>query len=226
MCYALYDLNVVIQTLENSQRKVFNLEFYDTNFNENILRSHDFWVKCGWRIESLVFSDCILSDSTLKHIIEYCDNLKCLSLENASNRAEGQKMCSENCLNDLISLDIRQENLYFLEININETGWISNNFLRTLFTIYPNIKEFSFYCDTVEDDFNTGEVTDEALLRSNEKCTFTSVLKKLIDSQAELDSIILDVMDYETLDFLPACQMCAAVTPLYFPEFVYLYIHQ
>lgn len=217
LCYALYDLNIIIETLMNSKRKTLNLEFYDFKFENYPIT---FWEKCSQKIGSLLFSDCFLPDETIEKIIVHCDKLECLSLENMPPEYNSEKFCSEDMLLRLVDAGVVRKNVTFLDLNMLETGWVSNSLLKSLFTIFPCIKKFLFYCDTVEDDFNTGDINDEDLLNSDVKCTFSSILKMITDSTNVLDELAVDLGDYRSLDSVPAAAVCEAIMPLSFTRFV------
>lgn len=179
------DIDASIQILENSKRSVLNLTFSGVNFN-NTDWSPRFWTKCGPKIRSLELSSCILSDDTLKLVIQHCDHLENLVLEQIQ-AGEGQpKIRAGTCLEKLIDSKVSRKNLTSFKMY----GWqlISNNFLRAIFTIYPNIKDLVYCVHIFDEFFELGDAMDDASLRLTDKCTFALLVKKLIDSQKTLES--------------------------------------
>jgi len=143
-CCGLYIVKDIMKNLEDSERNIFHLEFHYINF-ENSSESLNFWKVRGFKIESLHFAKCVLTEDVVKAIVVNCPNLKRLSVENQGPDGERfQKIFSSACLNELVRTQIRRETLNCLELKLYTNEMISDSSLRALFLIFPNVRRLLF----------------------------------------------------------------------------------
>ena len=125
----------------------------------------------------------------MKHVILYCNMLRYLTLSHDDCEDTYNMSFSPT---EMVALQTSRENLHSLNIRVFENTQKSNDFLRAIFIVYPNIKELSFTCDfLVREDFDVGEaVSDETLHQPTTNLSFTNFLKIIHSKADELLSLI------------------------------------
>ena len=121
-------------------------------------------------------------------------------------------------LDELMGSGIRRDSLRSLRLGVR-LGWISNYFLRVLFTIYRNVEKISFFCDNVDGDFGRTDITDEQVLVSNHDFTSSSILRKLQDSNEKMT--VIDLSAYNCLHSVPGEPIHYTITNYTFSKYVH-----
>lgn len=176
-----------VRTIENTSRKILNLEFVWVNLADSW--SLAFWKTFGPKIRSLWFTDCSFSEQTLKHVILYGCELQSLSLKEKDYKWE----CEHDpvfggyaSLDELVDSQIRRESLSSIEVNVHQENDISSKWIQNLFTIHPNIKDFTLFSK-----FRSAKETGEP--RKNHRFSILSQI--LTNMRTTFESIVLGELD-------------------------------
>ena len=110
---------------------------------------------------------------------------------------EGKKLISGPALKKLINL--RRVALHSFILEAGDNRWMSNNFIRVMLDIYPNIDNFSLICPGLagDENFTMAGMTNDDLLRSDEELSFHNIHKKLVESRKIMKSMNFDSVKIE-----------------------------
>lgn len=191
VCYGLYSSSQILDILMNSDRPYFNLEFHNMNFTDSFL---PFWEKCGKKIYSLEFYDCVLDEENVTSMVFHCEELLHLSWIYGKQPVEAklkQPLCLNSAIQYLMKNNIIQNKLVSLKIQKVNCEEMCNYKLYGLFSIYPNIRRLEFSGYGLKHTFKSTDMRNEDLF-STEKFTFGCFLYKLTSSADIMEKICFD----------------------------------
>lgn len=192
-----YYKNRTFRLLSRYKRQLLNLEFYGFVIDR---KSSLFWKKNGYKVRSLLFTNCSFSKKTAKSIIKYCNRIVELSVKNCHG------IFSCNVL-DICSKK-RISTVTLRELNIMSNCEMNDHVFSRLLTVYPNIKKIAVclvndrhYNTIYKDEYFEQDVKSSQPDYDSKKLFSHSAVYKYLKLSSLIEELIYEEVDKDT------CQM-------------------